>query len=185
MDKKELRKYMIEKRNCITVEEKVSLDKEILEKLRGSESYIDSKNIFIYIGFGSEINTKEYINEFLKDGKSVFIPRTVISSKKMEAVKVNSLENLEKNKYGILEPGLKEEASDKKILDLIILPGVAFDLYGGRLGYGGGYYDRFLIGTKAKKVALAYDFQIISKIEIEEHDIPADSIITEKRIIDF
>ncbi len=181
MNKKELRVNIISKRDML--KNRDVLDSRILLELINTKEYINAKNIFIYIGFGSEINTKEYIKEFFKEGKTVLVPRTEIKSRKMEAIKITSLDNLKESKYGILEPSLNEKPFNEDEIDLIIIPGVAFDLNGNRLGYGGGFYDRFLSRTKAYKIALCYDFQLLNKIETEEHDIPTDLIITEKRTV--
>lgn len=185
MDKKNLRKIMIEKRDMID-EEKEVFDTKIKLDLLNTDLYKKSKNIFIYIGFGSEINTKDIISCFFNDNKSVYVPKTNIETKEMNAVKIDSFENLVENRYGILEPNNDEEILNKKDLDLIILPGVAFDYDGGRVGYGGGYYDRYLesISKSITKVALVYDFQLLDKVPCEDHDIKADYIITEKRIIE-
>ena len=181
MNKKELRKIMIEKRDNIYKEEKAVMDKNIIFSLKEKEFYKNSKNIFIYLGFGSEIDTMSYIQDFINDGKHIFIPRTDIKTKKMEAVEITSLDGLKENKYGILEPNDNKEEFYKNNLDLIILPGVAFDHSGRRIGYGGGYYDRYLedIDKRIIKVALIYDFQLLENVPVEEHDIKADYIITE------
>lgn len=181
MNKKELRKIMIEKRDNIHKEEKAVMDKNIIFSLKEKEFYKNSKNIFIYLGFGSEIDTMSYIQDFINDGKHIFIPRTDIKTKKMEAVEITSLDGLKENKYGILEPNDNKEEFYKNNLDLIILPGVAFDHSGRRIGYGGGYYDRYLedIDKRIIKVALIYDFQLLENVPAEEHDIKADYIITE------
>ena len=181
MNKKELRKIMIEKRDNIYKEEKAVMDKNIIFSLKEKEFYKNSENIFIYLGFGSEIDTKSYIQDFINDGKHIFIPRTDIKTKKMEAVEITSLDGLKENKYGILEPDNNKEEFYKNNLDLIILPGVAFDHSGRRVGYGGGYYDRYLedIDKRIIKVALIYDFQLLENVPAEEHDIKADYIITE------
>ena len=185
MDKKTLRKIMIEKRDMLS-EEKEIFDNKIKNKLLNIELYKKSKNIFVYIGFGSEINTKEIINCFFYDNKNVYVPKTNIETKEMNAVKINSFENLVENRYGILEPNNDEIILNKDNIDLIILPGVAFDYNGGRVGYGGGYYDRYLesINKDISKVALIYDFQLLDKVPCEDHDIRADYIITEKRFIE-
>lgn len=181
MNKKELRKIMIEKRDNIHKEEKAVMDKNIIFSLKEKEFYKNSENIFIYLGFGSEIDTMSYIQDFINDGKHIFIPRTDIKTKKMEAVEITSLDGLKENKYGILEPDNNKEEFYKNNLDLIILPGVAFDHSGRRVGYGGGYYDRYLedIDKRIIKVALIYDFQLLENVPAEEHDIKADYIITE------
>ena len=172
---------MIEKRDNIHKEEKAVMDKNIIFSLKEKEFYKNSKNIFIYLGFGSEIDTMSYIQDFINDGKHIFIPRIDIKTKKMEAVEITSLDGLKENKYGILEPDNNKEEFYKNNLELIILPGVAFDHSGRRIGYGGGYYDRYLedIDKRIIKVSLIYDFQLLENVPAEEHDIKADYIITE------
>lgn len=185
MDKKLLRKSMIEKRDAVDILYRESSDIRIKNVLLKEDYYKISKNIFIYLGFGSEINTSIYIKEFLKDGKKIYVPRIKKGSRIMEAVEISDLEDLKENNYGILEPSDEEQAVNREVLDLIILPGVAFDEKGGRLGYGGGYYDIFLqdFSIDVTRVALAYEFQIVNSIPLEEHDIKANYIITEERII--
>ena len=101
------------------------------------------------------------------------------------AMKINSLDNMGVDKWGILEPKTVEEDKIGEEFDLIIMPGVAFDKFGNRIGYGGGYYDKYISrkNIKCPKIALAYDLQIIDKIQCEEHDIKADGIISNKEFI--
>ncbi|SFU43861.1 5-formyltetrahydrofolate cyclo-ligase [Clostridium sp. DSM 8431] len=186
MDKKTLRKEILKKRGNISKEERTVFDNIIKEKLEGMDFFNKANNIFIYVGFGSEINTIDYINEFLKMGKRIFVPRTNEENKTMDAVEIKSLDSLVKSgKYQILEPSKEIKAAEKSDLDLVILPGVAFDDKGGRVGYGAGYYDKYLKGLSEDipKAALCYDFQLIDKVPMEEHDVRADYIITEKRFI--
>ena len=144
MDKSFVRKEMKYKRDNIDKNDKIIKDNIIKEKLKETKFYKNSRNIFMYLGFGSEIDTKVYVKEFLSEGKNVFVPR--IKDNIMEAVKIYSLSDLVKNKYGIPEPSynLYKTSDGSKNIDLIIVPGLAFDITGGRLGYGGGYYDRYL-----------------------------------------
>lgn len=102
----------------------------------------------------------------------------------MKALKIDSLKDLQLSNYGILEPEETAEEIMINHMDLAIVPGVAFDPKGGRVGYGGGFYDRFFsnLQVKIKKIALAYEFQILDRVPIEEHDISIDAIITEKCI---
>lgn len=181
--KKEIRKYMIKERDRLDRITKETIDKKIIEKLTISEAYKSARGIFIYIGFGSEINTKIIINNALNAGKEVYVPKVI--KKDMILIKINSLENLVTSSYGILEPIGDKSDFDVNKLDLIIMPGVAFDENGNRLGYGGGYYDKFLDknNIECKKVALAYELQVLDKLDTEEHDVKVDSIITEKRTI--
>lgn len=187
MDKKSIRKNIISKRDSLEYEEKKQFDKRIKDILKASNFYKEAKNIFIYVGFGSEINTADYINEFLKEGKKIFVPRIDIGKKVMDAVSINSLQELKANKFGILEPDKDNEVIDKNELDLIIVPGVAFDCNGGRVGYGGGYYDKYMkdIDGDICRVAICYNFQLLEYLPIEDHDIKVHKIITEDGIVDM
>ena len=107
----------------------------------------------------------------------------------MDAVNIISFDKLIRNAYGILEPSNEELSIDPNELDLIVVPGVAFDNNKGRMGYGAGYYDRYFSKIREKyykrinKVALAYDFQIIDHVPMDKNDVPVDSIITTSKII--
>lgn len=181
-NKKELRSKILSIRNNLDKDEKQRYDKIIFEKLRKRREYINSKNIFIYLGYGSEIDTISLVKDMFLDDKNVCIPKTNIEDRTMEAVIIRDLDNLEEDKYGILEPKSNYDVIDKKDIELVIMPGVAFDNGGGRLGYGGGYYDKFLMDCSEDKykIALAYDFQVIESVPKEDHDILVDCIITEK-----
>ena len=183
-EKKDLRNIILNKRNSIDNNTKEEMDREIFNRLINLDLYKEAKNIFIYLSFGSEIDTNPIIDRVLEDGKEVYIPKIYKSNKEMKAIRLNSFEDLEENSMGILEPKDDSNFIDKENIDLIIVPGAVFDLEGNRIGYGGGYYDRFLSNIKDKrnKVALAYDLQIVENIEAEEHDIKVDYIITNYRI---
>lgn len=183
--KKETRKNIIKKRDELDIIAKGAMDNEIIEKFMMSETYKNARGIFIYIGFGSEINTKIIIKDALNSGKEVYVPKVI--KKDMVFIKIDSLENLVTSSYGILEPIGDKSDFDVNKLDLIVMPGVAFDREGNRLGYGGGYYDKFLEQNQieCKKIALSYDFQVLEKLEVEEHDIKVDLIITENQVINI
>ena len=188
-EKKILRKEILTKRKNIDIVEKEKMDKKIFDKFFESKYYREAKNIFIYISYDSEINTKEIINKALKDNKKVYVPRTEFKTRLMDAVEIKSLDNLVESEYGILEPSLEEPHINPNELDLIVVPGVAFDRNGGRMGYGAGFYDRYFKKIskdnikKIEKLALAYDFQILDKIPMNEQDVPVSYIITEKEFI--
>ena len=189
MDKKSIRKNILEARNNLDTHEKKKMDNIIEKKFLNSKEYICAKNIFIYISYGSEINTKNIILKAIKDNKNVYVPRTEIKTRNMDAVNIISFDKLIRNPYGILEPSNEELSIDPNELDLIVVPGVAFDNNKGRMGYGAGYYDRYFSKISEKyykrinKVALAYDFQIIDHIPMDKNDVPVDSIITTSKII--
>lgn len=185
MNKKVLRKNILEERDRLDLSQKENWDDLIKQTLMESRVFKDCKNIFIYIGFGSEIDTSKYILQFLSLKKNVLVPRTDIKTKSMEAVQIYNLEDLVEDKYGILEPKNDKIATRKDNIDLIILPGVAFDASGNRVGYGGGYYDRFLskLDKSVPKVAIGFDLQVVEEVPTEDFDIPVDMIVTEERTI--
>ena len=185
-EKKILRKEILTKRKNIDIVEKEKMDRKICNKFYESKYYRDAKNIFIYISYDSEINTKEIINKALIDNKKIYVPRTEFKTRLMDAVEIISLDNLIESEYGILEPSIEEPHIEPNELDLIVVPGVAFDRNGGRIGYGAGFYDRYfkkINKDNIKKMALAYDFQILEKIPMNEQDVPVSYIITEKEFI--
>ncbi len=177
--KKQLRKNCLEKRNQI--EDRCTLSKEIADKLTGLCEYKNAKNILAYASFGSEVETKELMSRILADGKSLFLPKCEVKTKELQAIKTNDLHTLKKGAYGIAEPS--GEVADPCAIDLVIVPLVGFDRTLARLGYGGGYYDRFLPKTGAKCIAIAFSRQEIREIPREETDILMDMIVTEKEVI--
>lgn len=183
MDKKKIRKEILNIRNSLEKRIKESYDDKIFNCFIESELYKNSNNIFIYVSYGSEVNTIKLIERFLKDKKKVFVPKINFSTKEMFAIKIESLDILVENKMGILEPKYLDRYIKQDDLDIILMPGAVFDLQGNRIGYGGGYYDRYLKNTdKNNKIALAYSLQLAEEIPCESHDIKVDYIVTEKNI---
>ena len=181
MEKKLIRKQILKIRDELDKDIKKNMDRKIEEKFMNSIEYKNAKKIFIYISYKSEINTKSIILKMLGDEKEIYVPRTDIKSKCMDAVKINSFDNLVEDVYGILEPSFKEKSIDPNELDLIVVPGVAFDRKLSRLGYGAGYYDKYfktITKRNISKVALAYNFQIIDEVPIDKYDVPVDCILT-------
>lgn len=184
-EKKVLRNKILEIRDSLNNNEKELIDNKIFNELINTDLYKRSINIFIYISFSNEINTRNIIEKAFKDKKNVFIPKVYKDDKLMKAIKLNSIDELKKNSMGILEPIDDSNYIEKENIDLIVVPGVVFDKECNRIGYGGGYYDRYLkdIKSKKNKIALAYDLQIVDKIESELHDIKVDYIITNTRAL--
>lgn len=188
-EKKALRKEILTRRKNIDAAEKEEMDKKILNRFFESKYYKEAKNIFIYISYDSEINTREIINKAFKDGKKIYVPRTEFETRLMDAVEITSFDNLIKSSYGILEPSMEVLQVNPNKLDLIVVPGVAFDRNGGRMGYGAGFYDRYFKKInkdnikRIVKLALAYDFQVLEKVPMSVQDVPVDFIITEKEFI--
>jgi len=174
--KKEMRKQILEKRNSLTKEEIKEKSKIIKKKLFSSEEYQQAKTVSFFVSFSSEVDTHDMIKEALKE-KEVCVP--VVQGDYMVLSKINGFGDLDKQgKYGILEPSSVIEV-DKELVDLIIVPGVAFDRRGYRIGYGRGYYDKVLKDFNGKTIGLAFSLQIVDSIPAEEHDIKVDRVITE------
>jgi 5-formyltetrahydrofolate cyclo-ligase len=175
--KNQIRKEIRKKRESMTREEVISKSRKITEKFLNSEYYQNAETIMSYISIKNEIDMTEINRRVLEDRKTLLFP--VIEGEYIKALKIDSLEKFEEKKIGVIEPVCGEE-SEKTDIDLIIVPGVAFDKRGNRIGFGKGYYDRFLKGYRGKKIALAYEFQLVDSIKTEEHDERVDEIITEK-----
>ncbi len=146
-----------------------------LPEIRGKDTF------FIYHAFGSEADTMPVIERLLEGEKSVFLPR--VEGADMAAVPYRRGTPLRAGAYGIAEPA---GAPFPGLLDVVVLPLLAADERGGRLGYGGGYYDRFLAGMSARnalKVGYCYDFQVLAEVPSAPHDVPLDVIVTDKRVI--
>lgn len=159
----------------------------ILSRIKKLKDYQASETVMFYLSYGSEVVTDVMINEFLADGKDVAVP--VIQNPGdgiMTAVKINKLEDCYEKVYGIRQPEFDEnEVVSKRDIDLIFVPGIVFDVNGYRVGYGKGYYDRWLEGTAvSKRVGLAFEVQLIDKIPNGQYDLPVGRILTEKRVID-
>ena len=183
-EKKILRNKILFIRDSLEKKMKDAMDYDIYNNLINSQIYLKAKSIFIYLSFGSEINTKKIVSKALKDKKEIYIPKIYKEDKVMKAVRLKSFNDLKENSIGILEPIDDNDYIDKKEIDLILVPGVVFDLNGNRIGYGGGYYDRYLQDIKeiSNKVVLAYDLQIVESIKPEIHDISFDYIITNTKL---
>lgn len=187
LNKKEIRKSIIKNRDLIDANVKQEMDDSIFEKFINSNFYKCADVIFTFVSFASEVDTKKIIEYAIKDKKTVCVPKVISKDEGFIIYKINGLMDLEEGFYGILEPKNTCEIIDYESIDFILMPGVAFDKFGGRIGYGGGFYDRYLSSLKRDipKIAIAYDLQIVDKIPMTGLDIYIDGLITEKEIIIF
>ena len=170
--KKEIRKELLYLRD--NLEDRYNKSMIIKDKLLNLDIYKKSKVIGLYFSMKSEVDTKELIKESLLLGKKILLPR-IINKNKMIFIEINDDTKYEKNSFGVMEPIGEEENN----IDLIICPGVAFDKDNNRLGYGRGYYDKYLLKHNIYKIGICYHEQLIDKIDIEEHDIKMDLVITD------
>lgn len=174
MTKGEIRKETLKKRKNVT--ERDQKDEKIFKTLINQQFYKSAKSIMTYISYNGEVDTHKLIEKMLLDEKCLYAPKCV-SKTEMEARKFEKISDLSVGAYGILEP-LGDTSED---FDLIIVPGVAFNESLHRIGYGAGYYDRFLKGKKAVTVGLFYEIQKC-EFESDPYDLSLDYIITEKAI---
>lgn len=177
--KNELRKkYKLIRENIKYREEKSNI---ISNKIINLEEYQNSNVIAVFKSFSSEVDTSTLIKDALSMQKEVVLPRTYKNEIKFYKIKSIN-DDFEKNEFGIEEP--KENIDnyvEKEKIDLIIVPGLCFDKEKNRLGYGGGYYDRFLSNNNAKKIGICFEDQIYSElIPVNKNDIKMDIVITEK-----
>ena len=185
MNKLLLRKDILKKRESLTLEERDNYSKSIAKLLYSTLEYKEAKNIFIYMSFNSEVDTIQIIEQSFKLGKKIFIPYILKDKEIMHAIEIEAFNNLKRNCYGILEPVFDKSKINDDNIDLVIVPGIVFDKKGNRIGYGGGYYDRFLLKNKNLHIiGLSFEIQIVENILNKKHDIPMNKIITEKRIIE-
>ncbi|MCZ7407683.1 5-formyltetrahydrofolate cyclo-ligase [Parvimonas micra] len=179
MDKKIIRKEIQEKLKKISDKDRKSFEEILYKKLFENENFKNANCIALTIPFGTEINTYPIIEKLLKDGKTACSPICEKESRKMTFYKINSLDELIEGYYGIkTPPKIEENIIKKDEIDLILVPGVGFDKNNYRIGFGGGYYDRYLKDFKGYTISLAFKEQIVEKVPTNEFDLPVDLVIT-------
>lgn len=182
--KKRIREEFLKKRRKQPYKDIVEKSNKIFSKILETKEYKKAKNILVYLSLKDEVSTEKLIVEMILKKKNVYAPKINIKKDLMDAIKITEKTSFFENKIGIYEP-VDGEKAKKSDIDLIIIPAIAFDYWGHRIGFGNGCYDRFLTNMTAFKLGVGFDFQIIESIPAEEHDIKVDMIITEKRIIRY
>ncbi len=186
--KDKIRREIILKRDLIPEDNRFLKDESIKHKLFSLPEFIKAKSVFIYVSFRSEVDTFSIIEHSLITGKKVIVPKVEKKERKLYLYEIESTKDLNSGYMGIYEPAPDEsKRAGINDVDLIIVPGVSFDIYGNRIGYGGGYYDIILSDKKTNSpvIALSYEEQIVQEIPSEPHDIKVDIIITDQRIINI
>lgn len=175
MDKKQLRAMIRTQKQAMTPQQIQDKSARLCEMFLQTEQYKQAKTVYGYLPYNQEVRTVALLQQALNDGKQVAVPK--VYGDEMRFIYISDFDSLEKSDMGIPEPVADEPiANDPKAL--VLMPGVAFDKAGHRIGYGGGYYDKFLAAEPDHPtVALCYDFQVLPKIETEEFDIPVDLVL--------
>ena len=172
--KSELRKQVLHEMKAISQEQKQFIDQALTEQLLQHPFYQEAKVIATYLSFPHEFQTQGLIDQALKDGKKVLIPKTYPKGR-MEFV-VYDPQQLVKTSFGLLEPQGDLEVVDTSRIDLIHVPGLAFTTEGYRIGYGGGYYDRYLEHFAGQSLSTIYPCQV-QEFNSENHDIPVQEVL--------
>ena len=175
VQKAALRKHLLEKRDATSAELRDIASEKIHENLKKNSSFINAQNIACYFPIGSEVNTHNIMLDTLEQGKNLLLPKIIDDN--IEFYIVSNLEKLEKGRFEIMEP--KDSCEKAKKIDCMLIPTVGVSKLGVRLGYGHGYYDRFLSSSDAMKISLTYSKQIVKSIPSDSHDIRIDWIVTE------
>ena len=179
-NKKMTRNTIKEMRLALNKEEVKERSEACVSKVLQFPELIEAQTVCVYMPTGNEIDTTEIIRYCKENGKRLAAPR--VNGDTMEFYYFTDETDMEQGAYDIWEPTGTEAVEDEE--SLVIMPGVAFDLSCNRIGYGKGYYDRYLSAhPRMKKVALAYDFQIVGRIKREVHDVRPDVVVTESRVI--
>ncbi|KAB7642743.1 5-formyltetrahydrofolate cyclo-ligase [Bacillus sp. B3-WWTP-C-10-D-3] len=180
-EKLRLRKQIIEHMNSLSKERYITLSEQIAFSLYEQKEWAEAKTIGITLSMENEVNTYPIIEKAWEEGKRVVVPKCNKETRTMSFRQISNFDQLETVYMNLREPipALTEEANADEI-DLQIVPGVAYTERGERIGYGGGYYDRYLVHYKGKTLSLAYSFQMVEHIPVEPFDTNVEKIITEK-----
>lgn len=184
-DKKELRKRILKIRNAMPPGERAANSATIISMLTELDDIRRAATIMVFLNFGSEVQTDGLISWGWEMGKRIVAPLCRPENRTMAPCVINDFSDLETGHYGIREP-IAAEATVAPYgeIDVVLIPAVAFDRQGRRVGYGGGYYDRFLpLVPRAARIGVVFSCQIVPEVHADLHDISAQMIVTEAGII--
>jgi 5-formyltetrahydrofolate cyclo-ligase len=184
--KEQLRRDILRRRDAIPPDKRAAKDFLIKERLLSLPEFVEAKTVLFYASFRSEVDTIGMVNDSLKAGKRVGLPRVDKQRHLLLLFEIVKMSELSAGYIGIPEPPLRDEmAMEIEDIDIIIVPGVAFDNSCNRIGYGAGYYDILLSKRKKKTpvIALAYEEQFVGAIPAEKHDIKVDVVVSDKRVV--
>lgn len=183
--KKELRQKLLDKRNALTEKDYLSKSGEIIDKIKLQPEFREAGIIHCYVSLNkrNEVNTLPLIEDLLTTQKKVVVPVTNFDDGTLSHIYLKEISALEANKWGVLEPREGEHAEPGE-LELVIVPMAGGDYNKNRIGYGKGFYDRFLSKVTCPTIGLLFEDCLVSDVPVEEFDVPLSKIITEERIIE-
>lgn len=175
MDKKELRRQIRQRKREMTPEQIETASAKLRKLFLTTEQYRQAKTVYGYLPYNQEVRTVPLLEQALRDGKQVAVPK--VYGEEMRFIYMTDLTCVEKSEMGIPEPVADGPVANDPTA-LVLMPGVAFTKDGKRIGYGGGYYDKFLYAEpNHPTVALCYEFQIVEQLPTEEYDIPVNLVL--------
>lgn len=175
MDKDQLRKRIREQKRAMTSEVIEEKSRELTEKLLDTDLYRNTQTLYGYLPYNQEVRTVDLLRQAILDGKRVAVPK--VFGEEMRFIYIDDFSQVAKGYAGIPEPVADGPVAQDSAA-LVLMPGLAFDEKGNRMGYGGGFYDKFLASEPGHPtVALCYDFQMVARIPTQAHDIPVDLVL--------
>ena len=180
-DKSALRESFLKKRKGLTIPEVIKKSQDVALKFFELAEIKGENHFAAYLPINNEVDTKGIIDDLLQKEVSTFVPAYLATNNDYLFTRFDGWQNLEEGPKGILQPRIIKSV-DSSLIEVAILPGLAFSKSGVRLGYGKGVFDRLLAKSKAIRIGLAYDFQLVDKIEKEKHDLLMDMVVTEKKV---
>lgn len=187
LEKQRLREERLAAREALSEQERAVLDNRITQKLLATSEYAEATTVLTYVSVSSEVSTRMFIECALRDGKTVAVPRC-LPGHRLEFVAIASLEQLVAAPFNLLEPSRELPAliEDQMSNAICIVPALLVDTKGYRLGYGAGFYDRFLSTYSGKKICLAYQHNLSkTMLPHTEFDVPVDMVITESDVLSY
>lgn len=184
MDKKQLRDMTKEKLINLDENTRKEVHQKLVEHLFESDLWKNASTIGVTISAGFEWDTESIIERAWQDGKTIAVPKCVNKPRALHFYELTSFDELEVVYYGLREPNPeKARKVEKQEIDLLIVPGIVFDNRGYRVGFGGGFYDRYLVDFENETVSLFYSEQLIDEVPAESYDMAVKSLITEEGFI--
>lgn len=180
--KESLRRAMLDRRGALSAEIQADAARAVEERLFSQPEWVAAPRVGLYWAVRGEVPTQGIFHRLRRAGRSLCLPR--LGAAGLEFAEVGDESALVPGAWGILEPDPRLPVVPLEGLAILLVPGVAFDVRGGRLGWGQGYYDRALQGFRGRRWALAYDFQVVESVPTDERDEAVDRIVTEQRVID-
>ena len=184
--KRALRARILRQRDAIPAAALAAASASIAAALAARDDFVSSRSVLLTLPFGSEWDTRALLAAALAQSKTVALPRVNPASRMLEICAITHVENDAAPGYrGIPEPGAHCPMLDVASIDWVLVPGLAFDAAGGRMGYGGGYYDRLLplLRNDARRIGGAFELQLVDRVPAASHDVPIDAVVTETRTV--